>query len=337
MKAIGYQKAGPITEANSLVDIDVPVPELRPHDVLVQVKGISINPVDSKIRTNVSPESGYKVIGYDACGTITAVGADVTGFQVGDDVFYAGDLTRPGTNSEFHAVDARIIGKKPQSLDFDEAAGIPLTAITAWELLFDNMRLVENGEDGKSILVLGGAGGVGSILIQLVKKLTKATVIATASRDETRQWVTKMGADHVIDHSQPLAPQMQALGIMPDYIASLRGTDQNWEEMCAMIAPRGHIALIDDPQGININLGKQKAISISWEFMFTRPMFDMADIAAQGHLLNRVSEMLDDGVLQSTVTGKLGALSAETLKTAHATQETGRVIGKNVMTGLGAS
>ena len=337
MKAIGYQKAGPITEANSLVDIDVPVPELRPHDVLVQVKGISINPVDSKIRTNVSPESGYKVIGYDACGTITAVGADVTGFQVGDDVFYAGDLTRPGTNSEFHAVDARIIGKKPQSLDFDEAAGIPLTAITAWELLFDNMRLVENGEDGKSILVLGGAGGVGSILIQLVKKLTKATVIATASRDETREWVTKMGADHVIDHSQPLAPQMQALGIMPDYIASLRGTDQNWEEMCAMIAPRGHIALIDDPQGININLGKQKAISISWEFMFTRPMFDMADIAAQGHLLNRVSEMLDNGVLQSTVTGKLGALSAETLKTAHATQETGRVIGKNVMTGLGAS
>ena len=337
MKAIGYQKAGPITEANSLVDIDVPVPELRPHDVLVQVKGISINPVDSKIRTNVSPESGHKVIGYDACGTITAVGADVTGFQVGDDVFYAGDLTRPGTNSEFHAVDARIIGKKPQSLDFDEAAGIPLTAITAWELLFDSMRLVENGEDGKSILVLGGAGGVGSILIQLVKKLTKATVIATASRDETRQWVTKMGADHVIDHSQPLAPQMQALGIMPDYIASLRGTDQNWEEMCAMIAPRGHIALIDDPQGININLGKQKAISISWEFMFTRPMFDMADIAAQGHLLNRVSEMLDDGVLQSTVTGKLGALSAETLKTAHTTQETGRVIGKNVMTGLGAS
>lgn len=337
MKAIGYQKAGPITEANSLVDIDVPVPELRPHDVLVQVKGISINPVDSKIRTNVSPESGYKVIGYDACGTITAVGADVTGFQVGDDVFYAGDLTRPGTNSEFHAVDARIIGKKPQSLDFDEAAGIPLTAITAWELLFDSMRLVENGEDGKSILVLGGAGGVGSILIQLVKKLTKATVIATASRDETRQWVTKMGADHVIDHSQPLAPQMQALGIMPDYIASLRGTDQNWEEMCAMIAPRGHMALIDDPQGININLGKQKAISISWEFMFTRPMFDMADIAAQGHLLNRVSEMLDDGVLQSTITGKLGALSAETLKTAHTTQETGRVIGKNVMAGLGAS
>lgn len=337
MKAIGYQKAGPITEANSLVDIDVPVPELRPHDVLVQVKGISINPVDSKIRTNVSPESGYKVIGYDACGTITAVGADVTGFQVGDDVFYAGDLTRPGTNSEFHAVDARIIGKKPQSLDFDEAAGIPLTAITAWELLFDSMRLVENGEDGKSILVLGGAGGVGSILIQLVKKLTKATVIATASRDETRQWVTKMGADHVIDHSQPLAPQMQALGIIPDYIASLRGTDQNWEEMCAMIAPRGHMALIDDPQGININLGKQKAISISWEFMFTRPMFDMADIAAQGHLLNRVSEMLDDGVLQSTITGKLGALSAETLKTAHTTQETGRVIGKNVMAGLGAS
>lgn len=337
MKAIGYQKAGPIDQDGGLTDITLPMPELRPHDVMVQVKGISLNPVDCKIRSNISPESGYKVIGYDACGTITEIGSDVTNFAVGDDVFYAGDLTRPGTNSEFHAVDSRIIGRKPASLDFEEAAAIPLTAITAWELLFDCLRLNENGEDGKTLLVTAGAGGVGSILIQLAKQLTNLTVVATASRDETIAWVKKMGADHVIDHTKPLDEEMAALGRQADYVASLRGTDQNWESLIKLMAPRGHLALIDDPQGLNINLGKQKAISISWEFMFTRPMFDMADIAAQGQLLGRVSQMLDDGILQSTMTKKLGALTAQSLAAAHAEQDTGKVIGKNVMTGLGAS
>ena len=337
MKAIGYQKAGPIDQDEGLTDITLPMPELRPHDVMVQVKGISLNPVDCKIRSNISPESGYKVIGYDACGTIAEVGSDVTNFSIGDDVFYAGDLTRPGTNSEFHAVDSRIIGKKPASLDFEEAAAIPLTAITAWELLFDCLRLKENGEDGKTLLVTAGAGGVGSILIQLAKKLTNLTVVATASRDETITWVKKMGADHVIDHTKPLDEEMAALGRQADYVASLRGTDQNWEALIKLMAPRSHLAFIDDPQGLNISLGKQKAISISWEFMFTRPMFDMADIAAQGHLLARVSQMLDDGLLQSTMTKKLGALTAKSLAAAHAEQDTGKVIGKNVMTGLGAS
>lgn len=336
MKAIGYQKAGPITADKALEDIEVPVPELRPHDVLVQVKGISLNPVDCKIRSNISPEAGHKIIGYDACGTITALGSDVSDFAIGDDVFYAGDLTRPGTNSEFHAVDARIIGKKPASLDFEEAAAIPLTAITAWELLFDSLKLTENGGAGQALLVLGGAGGVGSILIQLAKKLTKLTVIATASRDETKDWIRKMGADHIIDHSQPLAPQMTALGIAPHYTASLRGTDKNWPEIVAMSAPRAMVALIDDPQELNVNLGKQKALTLSWEFMFTRPMFDMDDIAEQGRLLQRVSDMIDKGQLHSTMTKRLGALNAQSLIAAHKEQDTGRVIGKNVMRGLGA-
>lgn len=336
MKAIGYRKNGPIDADHALEDISVPMPELRAHDVMVQVKGISINPVDSKIRTNIGPAEGHKIIGFDGCGTITALGTEVTDHKIGDHVYYSGDMTRPGSNSEFQAVDSRIIGKKPQSLDFEEAAALPLTAITAWELLFDSLRLQENGEDGKVLLVLGAAGGVGSILIQLAKALTNLTIIATASREETRAWVTKMGADHVIDHTKSLKDQMDALGYGADYVASLRGTDQNWEDIIAMMTPRGHIALIDDPQGININLGKQKALSIHWEFMFTRPMFNMADIAVQGELLNRVSEMLDSGILHSTMSKRLGALNAATLIEAHKEQETGRVIGKNVMAGLGA-
>ena len=336
MKAIGYRKNGPIDAEHALEDISVPMPELRAHDVMVQVKGISINPVDSKIRTNIGPAEGHKIIGFDGCGTITALGTEVTDHKIGDHVYYSGDMTRPGSNSEFQAVDSRIIGKKPQSLDFEEAAALPLTAITAWELLFDSLRLQENGEDGKVLLVLGAAGGVGSILIQLAKALTNLTIIATASREETRAWVTKMGADHVIDHTKSLKDQMDALGYGADYVASLRGTDQNWEDIIAMMTPRGHIALIDDPQGININLGKQKALSIHWEFMFTRPMFNMADIAVQGELLNRVSEMLDSGILHSTMSKRLGALNAATLIEAHKEQETGRVIGKNVMAGLGA-
>lgn len=336
MKAVGYQKAGPISAPLSFEDIEVPVPDLRDHDVLVQVKGISINPVDCKIRTNASPEAGHKIIGYDACGTITQLGSQVTDFAIGDDVFYAGDLTRPGTNSAFHAVDSRIIGKKPASLDYEEAAALPLTSITAWEMLFDCLRVSKNGGDGKNILILGGAGGVGSILIQLAKQLTKLTIIATASRPETKAWVRKMGADHVINHHEPLAPQMASLGLQADYTASLRGTDKNWEEIVAMSAPRGMISLIDDPQGLNINLAKQKALTISWEFMFTRPMFDMADISQQHKLLTEVSDMVDAGRIHSIMTGRLGALNAENLKKAHEIQESITVIGKNVMTGLGA-
>lgn len=331
MKALGYKAAGPV---DALVAFDADQPEIGARDLLVAVRGISVNPVDVKVRERASPEQGHKVLGYDAAGIVTAIGADVTGYAIGDEVFYAGDVTRPGTNSELHVVDERIVGRKPTSLDFDEAAGLPLTSITAWELLFDSFRMVEGGGAGEALLVVGGAGGVGSILIQLAKKLTGLTVIATASRDETRDWVKKMGADHVIDHRQPLAAQVAALGLTPRYVASLTATDQHYAEILELIAPRGHITLIDDPQNLDIAPAKPKAITISWEFMFTRSMFGTADIGVQRDLLNRVSAMIDEGTLISTVTERLGALTVESLRTAHTRQESGRVIGKQVLNGL---
>ena len=334
MKAIGHTHAGPIDAKNALQMMDVAKPQVGPHDILVAVKGISMNPVDVKLREARPPEGPTSVLGYDAAGTVVEIGTDVTGYEVGDDVFYAGDVTRAGTNAELHAVDERIVGKKPSTLDFTESAGLPLTSITAWEMLFDAFRLTEGGGAGQSLLVIGGAGGVGSMLIQLAKTLTNLTVIATASRPETQDWVRKMGADHVIDHRGDLAGQLSDLGQTPTYVAALTATDQHWPAIMNLIAPRGHIALIDDPQGINITDAKPKALTISWEFMFTRSMFNTADIAAQRDLLNRVSDMIDSGTLQSTITERADVLSVETLTDAHKRQESGRVIGKQVLPGL---
>ncbi|MEM9159829.1 MAG: zinc-binding alcohol dehydrogenase family protein, partial [Verrucomicrobiota bacterium] len=265
---------------------------------------------------------------------VRQIGPKVTGFAEGDEVFYAGDITRSGSNAEFQAVDERIVGRKPKSLDFAKAAGMPLTSITAWELLFDCFKLREGDGDGESILIIGGAGGVGSILIQLAKKLTKLKVIATASRSDTVDWVRKMGADAVINHRESLVDQMKELGIQPHFVASLNGTDGHFPSIVELIKPRGHIALIDDPEGLNINTIKLKALSFSFEFMFTRSMFQTGDISKQSELLNRVSEFLDDGTLIPTVTNNLGPLSVETLKEAHIQQESGRVIGKNVLDGF---
>ncbi|MBM9513109.1 zinc-binding alcohol dehydrogenase family protein [Desulfogranum marinum] len=334
MKAIGYIKNGPITASDALIEFEAETPEVGARDLLVEVRGIGVNPVDVKVRTNMAPEKGPKVIGYDAAGVVRQIGSEVSKFKVGDEVFYAGDLTRPGTNSELHAVDERIVGKKPKSLGFAEAAGLPLTSITAWELLFDALRIKEGEGKGESLLIIGGAGGVGSILIQLAKKLTGLTVVATASRPETSEWVTKMGADHVINHRESLVDQMKALGLQPRYVASLTATDQHYSAIIELIKPRGHIALIDDPLSLDIKLGKQKALTISWEFMFTRSMFQTDDIEKQHALLNRVSELIDDGMLISTVTNNLGKISAETLKAAHLQQESGTVIGKNVLEGF---
>ncbi len=281
----------------------------------------------------MAPEQGTKVIGWDAAGVVQQVGSEVSKFKVGDEVFYAGDLTRPGTNSELHAVDERIVGKKPKSLGFAEAAGLPLTSITAWELLFDCFALKEGEGDGESLLILGGAGGVGSILIQLAKKLTGLTVIATASRPETIKWVQKMGADHVINHRESLVDQVKSLGLEPRYVASLTGTEGHFSAILELIKPRGHMALIDDPSSLDIMAGKFKALSFSWEFMFTRSMFQTDDIEKQHELLNRVSELLDEGTLISTVTNNLGKISVETLAEAHVQQESGRAIGKNVLDG----
>lgn len=273
-------------------------------------------------------------MGFDAAGTVAAIGSEVTGYAVGDEVFYAGDVTRPGSNAEYQLVDERITGRKPASLDFVEAAGLPLTSITAWEMLFDSFRLTEGGGAGQSLLVVGGAGGVGSILIQLAKKLTDLTVIATASRTETEDWVRKMGADHVVDHRGDLAAQIAKLGLAPAYVAALTATDQHWPAIIELIAPRGHIALIDDPKALDIAPAKFKALSISWEFMFTRSMFATPDIAVQQDLLNRVSGMLDAGELISTVTERGSALTVDTLTAAHLLQESGRMIGKQVLPGI---
>ncbi|GAA5505446.1 zinc-binding alcohol dehydrogenase family protein [Novipirellula caenicola] len=334
MKAIGYTQAGPIDAADSLVEVEAETPELRPHDLLVEVRGISVNPVDVKVRLNQQPDSGIKIIGYDAAGVVQQVGSDVTKFKVGDEVFYAGDITRPGTNAELHAVDERIVGKKPKSLGFAEAAGFPLTSITAWELLFDSLAVKEGDGNGESLLVIGGAGGVGSILIQLAKQLTGLTVVATASRPETVRWVQKMGADHVINHRESLVDQLKALNLEPRYVASLTGTDGHFPAIIELIKPRGHVAFIDDPETLDIKSGKPKALSFSWEFMFARSMFQTDDIEKQHQLLNRVSELIDDGTLISTVNNNLGMISVDSLKKAHAEQESGRTIGKNVLDGF---
>lgn len=334
MKVIGYQQAGPITAPNALMELEAATPELRPRDLLVEVRGISVNPVDVKVRANMGPEHGAKIIGYDAAGIVRQVGSEVSKFKVGDEVFYAGDFTRPGTNVEFHAVDERIVGKKPQSLDFAEAAAFPLTSITAWEMLFDCLAVKEGEGKGESILIIGAAGGVGSILIQLAKKLTGLTVIATASRPETIAWTQKMGADHVINHRAPLAEQVKALGLEPRYVASLNGTGQHFPEIVKLIKPRGHITIIDDPQSIDIASIKLKALSFSWEFMFTRSMFQTDDMEKQHELLNRVSALIDKGTIISTVTNNLGQLNVDNLKQAHIQQESGKVIGKNVLKGF---
>ncbi|WP_138923970.1 zinc-binding alcohol dehydrogenase family protein [Sulfitobacter sp. BSw21498] len=331
MKAIGYNAAG---NADTLEIIEMDQPVVGPRDLLVAVEGISVNPVDVKLRAGVEPEGAARVLGFDAAGVVTETGDEVTGYKVGDAVYYAGDVTRAGTNAEFHAVDERIVGRKPASLDFVDAAGLPLTSITAWEMLFDAFRLTEGGGSGQTLLVIGGAGGVGSILIQLAKALTGLTAIATASRPETQDWVRKMGADHVVDHRGDLAAQVADLGLVPTYVAALTATDQHWPAIIDLIAPRGQIALIDDPEALDIKAAKPKALSIHWEFMFTRSMFGTEDISAQRDLLNRVAEMIDAGTLQSTVTERGDALTIEALRAAHLKQESGRVIGKQVLGGF---
>lgn len=331
MKAIGYQKMGPI-ETAGFTEFSTGIPDVGVHDLLVEVHGVSLNPVDTKVRKRAEPEGAPKVLGYDAAGIVKKIGSAVSKFSIGDEVFYAGDITRPGTNSELHVVDERIVGKKPSSLGMAEAAGIPLTSITAWELLFDSLGITES--DNEAILVIGGAGGVGSMLIQLAKKLTKLTVIATASRQETIDWVNKMGADHVIDHSKPIDTEIEALGIQPKYVAALTGTEGHFDAIINLIKPRGAVAFIDDPEVLNIKSGKQKALRFAWELMFTRPMFNTPDMDEQHKILNRVSKMLDNGTLISTVTNNLGKLSPKTIVEAHKQQEGGRVIGKNVLEGL---
>lgn len=338
MRAIGYQSLGSIDRPESLVDItlDAPVPAAR--DLLVAVQAVSVNPVDTKVRTRAEPAAGeWKVLGWDAAGIVQAVGPQVTRFRPGDAVFYAGDLTRPGTNAELHLVDERIVGHKPQSLDWAESAALPLTALTAWEALFDRLEVSRPvpGTPG-IVLVIGGAGGVGSIAIQLLRALTDLTVIASASRPETQRWVRELGAHHVIDHRQPIAAQVAALGLgAPPFIFSTTHTDAHLPEIVETIAPQGRFALIDDPAVLDINPFKRKAVSVHWEFMFARSMFQTADIAAQAHILDEVAKLVDGGKIRTTLTERRGPINAANLKAVHRLIESHSAQGKIVLEGWG--
>lgn len=334
MKAIGYQHSLPIEDVASLQDITLDAPKATGHDLLVEVNAISVNPVDTKVRVRVAPESGYKVLGWDAAGTVKEVGEDVTLFKVGDKVWYAGDLTRQGTNSELHLVDERIAGKMPTSLSFAEAAALPLTTLTAWEMLFDRLH-VDTNNANKSILVIGAAGGVGSIMVQLLKKLTKLQIIGTASRAETTQWLQELGAQHVINHRNKLSDEFTAhnLGEV-DYVVSLNNTQEHMEEIIKVIKPQGKFGLIDDPETLDVKLLKLKSISLHWEFMYTRSMFKTDNMQAQHDILNEVSRLIDQGELKTTVSEHFGKINAENIRKAHALLESGRAKGKIVLEGF---
>ncbi|MBW9091731.1 zinc-binding alcohol dehydrogenase family protein [Rhizobium wenxiniae] len=337
MKAIGYEAPGAIERQDALQDIQLPRPVPANRDILVEVKAISVNPVDTKVRKGASPEAGqWKVLGWDAVGTVVETGPAAKDFKIGDEVFYAGSLIRPGANSQFHLVDERIVGFKPKSVSAAQAAALPLTAITAWEMLFDRLDIRKSVPGAaNAIVIIGGAGGVGSIAIQLVRALTDVTVIATASRPETQDWVKTLGADHVIDHSKPIAGQVAALGIgAPAFVFSTTEPHRHLKEIIELIAPQGRFGLIDDPESLDVLGFKRKAVSTHWELMFTRSIFETADMAEQGKLLNEVSRLIDAGSIRTTVTEVLSPINAANLRKAHAAIENGRTKGKVVLEGF---
>ena len=336
MKAVGYRKSLPIDAADALFDFETDKPEPRGRDIRVAVKAISANPVDYKVRKRAEPKEGdIKILGFDAAGVVDAVGPDVTLFKPGDDVWYAGSIQRQGTNSEFHLVDERIVGHKPKTLSFAQSAALPLTSITAWELLFDRLGVAPGKSvDPRTLLIVGGAGGVGSILIQLARRLTGLTVVATASRPESSKWCLDLGAHHVIDHSKPMKEQIDALKVPPvALVAALTNTDQHFASLADIIAPQGKLGLIDDPASLNVNLLKGKAASLHWESMFTRSSFQTDDMIAQHNLLDDVASLIDNGVLRTTLDKVLGKINADNLKQAHALLEGGRSTGKLVLEG----
>ena len=335
MKAISFtQHALPIDNPQALIDISLPRPTPGPRDLLVEVRAVSVNPVDTKVRVGTITKEPI-ILGWDATGIVREVGAEVTLFQPGDEVFYAGSIARPGSYSEFHLVDERIVGHKPHSLSAADAAALPLTSITAWELLFDRLGVVEGTGEGKCLLITGAAGGVGSMLVQLARKLTRLTVIGTASRQETADWVRQLGAHHVIDHSQPLLAQLQALGVPEiDYVASLTHTEQHFAQLIDVLKPQGRLGVIDDPETLDVMPLKRKSLSLHWELMFTRSLYETPDMINQHHLLNRVSALIDQGVLQTTVGEHFGAINAANMRRAHALIESGKARGKIVLEGF---
>ncbi|XLX39666.1 zinc-binding alcohol dehydrogenase family protein [Ectopseudomonas mendocina] len=338
MKAIAYYQSLPVDHPEALLDVQLDAPSPGPHDLLVEVRAISVNPVDTKIRKGVAPENGAaKVLGWDAAGVVKDVGSEVTLFRPGDWVFYAGAIDRAGANSELHLVDERIVGKMPQSLSFAEAAALPLTAITAWELLFERLQIAEGSTDqGQSLLIVGAAGGVGSILTQLARRLTGLTVIGTASRPQTQAWVRELGAHHVIDHGKPLSEELARIGVgQVTHVASLTQTDQHYAQMVECLQPQGRLALIDDPlQPLDVMQLKRKSLSLHWELMFTRSLYQTDDMIEQHRLLQRVSGLVDSGVLRTTLGEHFGTINAANLRRAHALLESGKAKGKIVLEGF---
>lgn len=337
MKAVSFHKHLPIQEPDSLVDVTLDMPQPGPRDLLVEVRAISVNPVDTKIRAGGGPgrpAGELQILGWDAAGVVKAVGTGVTLFAPGDEVYYAGSVERPGSYAEFQCVDERIVGRKPKSTRFADAAALPLTTITAWEMLFDRLRVSRTATG--VLLIIGGAGGVGSIAIQLARQLTNLTIIATASRSESQAWCRQMGAHHVIDHTRPLAAQLKALapeGV--NYVLALTRTEDHYDQIIEAMAPQSALALIENPaRPLDIVKLKPKSISLHWEFMFTRARFQTPDMGEQGRLLNEVAAMVDAGRIVGTAQINAGQINAANLRRAHALVESGRTIGKIVLAGF---
>lgn len=336
MKAIALTKYLPIEDPNSLMDMELEKPSPSGHDLLVAITAIAVNPVDTKVRAPKDQvEATPKVLGWDASGVVEAVGPEVTLFKAGDEVYYAGDITRPGSNAEFQLVDERIVGSKPKSLDFAQAAAFPLTAITAYEAFFERLGIdVDGANSGETLLIIGGAGGVGSVGIQLAK-IAGLNVIATASRPESSKWVTDLGADHVINHYEPLRPQVESLGMkFIDHIALFNNTDTHWDAVADLIRPQGKIvSIVENKNPLKQDVMKLKAATFVWEFMYTRSMYQTPDMIQQHHLLNRVARWIDEGRVRTTTGEVLTPINAANLRSAHKTLENGRTIGKIVLEG----
>jgi zinc-binding alcohol dehydrogenase family protein len=337
MKAVAYKTSLSITNPDSLLDVEIDMPAATGRDLLIRVNAISVNPVDTKIRTRVQPEHGqYKILGWDAVGVVESTGEDVTLFSPGDEVWYAGAIDRQGSNAEYQLVDERIVGHKPAILDNAKAAALPLTSITAWELLFDRLSISKSpGKSNDTLLIIGAAGGVGSILTQLASQLTGVTVIGTASREASRQWVKELGADHVIDHSRPLYEELKTIGIdTVSHVASLTHSDLHFDQVIEALAPFGKLAMIDDPGVLDYTKLKTKSISLHWEFMYTRSLYQTPDMIEQHRLLSEVAKLIDDKTLRTTFAQHFGKINADNLKRAHELIESGTSIGKIVLEGF---
>lgn len=337
MKAVAYLRCLPVADPDCLVDLELPDPVPGPRDLRVRVQAVSVNPVDTKVRRGVAPADGQpRILGFDAAGVVESIGAAVTRFAPGDRVWYAGSRLRPGTDAELHCVDERIVGRMPGTLEFAQAAAMPLTAITAWEALFDRLQLPRDpGGDAGTLLVTAAAGGVGSIALQLARTLTGARVVATASRPESREQALRLGAHLVVDHGQPLSRALADAGVRwCERIFSVSHTHLHFAELAKVVAPQGRICLIDDPEPIDVRLLKARCASLHWEAMFTRPSFETPDMIEQGRLLDELARLVDDGRIASTHARTLGRIDAATLRAAHAMIESGRTIGKIVLAGF---